>query len=322
MEGYDEKWVDNIDKFECAICALVYKDCVQDQKGHRFCDGCVKNQPNCPLCRQKATYVPDYATREAILNLQVICPRCEKTVDLRHVDKHGSCLALVPLAPDQAPVGPRVIPPVPLAPRVIPPRQTIPFATPLPYGYGTAPLYGGRMDENKASFYGPSGIRGTRTRQDVEQPSFYGPSGIRGTRTRQDVEQPVGEEKQVRFYTKLLPKCECDCDEKKPLSSGFGWAYLSLSFHKYTKSATLRWKIELRETCTLTHIDFHGPARYYGCEAPIVFRANQQNLSRPSQVLGEQTLSSSQANQIVAGKWYMQLCTTRYPCGELRGYIY
>ena len=283
-------------QFECSICTLVYKDCVQDQKGHRFCGRCVKNQPNCPLCRQKATYVPDYATREAILNLKLICPRCEKTVNLRHVDKHGSCVAAIPpspLAPDQASLAPRVIPPTA-------PRQTIRFATPLPYHHGTAPLYGSRMDENKASFYGPSGIRGTRTRQDVKQ--------------------PVGEEKQVRFYTKLLPQCECD--EKKPLSSGFGWVYLSVSFHEYTKSATLRWKIELRETCTLTHIDFHGPARYYGCEAPIVFRANQQNLSRPSPVSDEQTLSISQANQIVKGQWYIQVCTTRYPCGELRGYIY
>ena len=74
----------------------------------------------------------------------------------------------------------------------------------------------------------------------------------------------------------------------------------------------------------LLYINFHGPARSLECEAPIVFQSNQSNLPRrfPFTVFGEKILSISQANQILAGQWYIEVCTTSYPCGELVGYIY
>lgn len=207
---------------------------------------------------------------------------------------------------------------------------------------------------------------------------FYGPYGIGGTRAHQVVKE---EDTTVCFKIKLLPKCECACDQgskihhkgkgheesseseeedsesemegvpgvhgmyrpkdrcakglkcgeklkckdKRCLSNGYGWLKLSVTFHSCTEIATFRWNIELRETFPVTHIDFHGPARYYGCDAPIVFRANQQsNVSRrlTCQVVGEQQISCNQANQILGGQWYVQVCTERFPCGELRGYIY
>ena len=230
---------------------------------------------------------------------------------------------------------------------------------------GGYPGYGGAVGLGTVGGYG----------QGCSGP-FYGPYGIGGTRAHKVV---VETNECVRFYIKLLPKCECACDkgskvhrkhkkdhssscsdsddhpvqavggnhgmyrpvepctkglkcgdvlkckDKRCLSSGYGWVYLTVCYHRYSKTATLRWNIELRETFPVIHIDFHGPARYYGCEAPVVFRANQQgNLPRrlSCQVVGEQEISCYQANQILGGQWYINVATTRFPCGELRGYIY
>jgi len=78
----------------------------------------------------------------------------------------------------------------------------------------------------------------------------------------------------------------------------------------------LRWKMSFSNLSgppTMAH--FHGPAAI-GSNAPpaITFRVP---LTSPYD--GRATLTKAQADDLLAGRWYVNLHTAQYPGGELRG---
>jgi hypothetical protein len=78
----------------------------------------------------------------------------------------------------------------------------------------------------------------------------------------------------------------------------------------------LRWKMsfsQLSGPVTMAH--FHGPAAI-GANAGVAL-----DFAGPvkSPYEGRATLSAQQAADLLAGKWYINLHTARYPGGEVRG---
>ena len=83
-------------------------------------------------------------------------------------------------------------------------------------------------------------------------------------------------------------------------------------------SNVLMWKITysgLSGPATAAH--FHGPAMA-GQNAPVVMP-----ISAPlaSPITGSATLTTSQAADLIAGKWYVNLHTAANPNGEVRGQV-
>lgn len=78
----------------------------------------------------------------------------------------------------------------------------------------------------------------------------------------------------------------------------------------------LRWKMsfsQLSGPVTMAH--FHGPAAI-GANAGVALGfAGPVN----SPYEGRATLSAQQAADLLAGKWYINLHTARFPAGEIRG---
>ena len=78
----------------------------------------------------------------------------------------------------------------------------------------------------------------------------------------------------------------------------------------------LRWKMsfsQLSGPVTMAH--FHGPAAI-GVNAGVALDfAGPVN----SPYEGRATLSAQQAADLLAGKWYINLHTARFPAGEIRG---
>lgn len=80
-------------------------------------------------------------------------------------------------------------------------------------------------------------------------------------------------------------------------------------------SNVLKWKITysgLSGPATMAH--FHGPAMA-GANAGVVIPFNNP----ASPIEGQATLTSSQAADLMAGKWYANVHTAANPGGEIRG---
>ena len=78
----------------------------------------------------------------------------------------------------------------------------------------------------------------------------------------------------------------------------------------------LRWKVSytgLSGPATAAH--FHGPAAV-GANAGVAL-AWPQPITSPME--GRATLTSAQAADLLAGRWYANIHTAAYPGGEVRG---
>jgi hypothetical protein len=83
-----------------------------------------------------------------------------------------------------------------------------------------------------------------------------------------------------------------------------------------TSTNLLRWKVNYtRLTGPATAGHFHGPAGI-GANAGVAL-GWARPLSSPMD--GSATLTAAQAADLMAGKWYANIHTARFPAGEIRG---
>lgn len=83
-----------------------------------------------------------------------------------------------------------------------------------------------------------------------------------------------------------------------------------------TETRLLRWKLtfsQLSGPVTMAH--FHGPA-VIGANAGVALGLASP-VSNPH--TGRATLTAQQAADLLAGKWYVNVHTARFPAGEIRG---
>ncbi len=100
-----------------------------------------------------------------------------------------------------------------------------------------------------------------------------------------------------------------------PPTQSSGTGNVEASLDKAT--STLKWKLSyagLTGPATMAHI--HGPA-LPGANAGVVVPF--PNAASPSE--GQATLSPEQIADLMAGKWYVNVHTQRYPGGEIRGQL-
>ena len=69
---------------------------------------------------------------------------------------------------------------------------------------------------------------------------------------------------------------------------------------------------------TMAH--FHGPAAE-GKNGPVVVWLSKQGSPAASPFAGQATLTPEQAQQFVAGEWYVNVHTAAHPAGEIRGQV-
>jgi CHRD domain len=82
-----------------------------------------------------------------------------------------------------------------------------------------------------------------------------------------------------------------------------------------TSSKTLKWVLALRDLSghpTAAH--FHGPATQGEKADPVL--DIRSKLKR-----GIATLTAEQAADLMAGKWYINIHTEKFPSGEIRGQV-
>jgi len=115
----------------------------------------------------------------------------------------------------------------------------------------------------------------------------------------------------VLFYTFLSP----DEESATTSSPGSGRADFSLD----RKTLRLSWKVSYGHlTSPLTSAAVHGPQRL-GTNAGV--QIDLAPGSRSSPLVGSSVLTDAQLEYLLAGRMYVNLHTTRYPDGELRGQI-
>ena len=103
--------------------------------------------------------------------------------------------------------------------------------------------------------------------------------------------------------------------EAPPVDTAAG-AYVDATYSKETR--ILKWRLAVSGLSTpMTRAYFHGPDML-DRDAPLVeintpFNGNTQS--------GGATLSEAQAADLLAGRWYLEIQTEKYPAGEIRGQV-
>lgn len=107
--------------------------------------------------------------------------------------------------------------------------------------------------------------------------------------------------------------------EQVPAVATSGTGTAELTYDPATR--TLTWAIAysgLSSAATMAH--FHGPAAA-GANGPVTLWLSKQGEGAESPIRGEATLSPAQAEQFVAGQWYVNVHTKDHPAGEIRGQV-
>jgi hypothetical protein len=92
-----------------------------------------------------------------------------------------------------------------------------------------------------------------------------------------------------------------------------------LTYDPSTRVVT--WSITysgLSGPATMAH--FHGPAEQ-GKNAGVVIWLSKQGSPAESPIKGEATLTPEQAQQFIAGEWYVNVHTQAHAAGEIRGQV-
>jgi len=116
----------------------------------------------------------------------------------------------------------------------------------------------------------------------------------------------------VRMQAELSPQSEVP-----PVASpARGSAEVTLD----TVSRELTWRIAFTNlTAPLSAMHFHGPAAptaNAGIVVPITASPAQSSI-----ITGSATVTEQQMNDILAGRYYINIHTPNYPPGELRGQV-
>ena len=120
---------------------------------------------------------------------------------------------------------------------------------------------------------------------------------------------PMGSAGSVSFGATISAAAEV------PANPSSGTGRLDATFDKASKA--LRWTMTysgLSGPATAAH--FHGPA-FAGANAGVVVPF--PNAMSPA--AGEATLTETQIDDLMAGKWYVNVHTAMYPGGEIRGQV-
>lgn len=100
-------------------------------------------------------------------------------------------------------------------------------------------------------------------------------------------------------------------------TNGTGTA--NLTYDPSTRVVT--WSITYSDVSSpVTMAHFHGPAGP-GQNAGVLIWLTKQGSPVESPIKGEATLTPEQAQQFMAGQWYINVHTRDHPAGEIRGQV-
>ncbi|HUI18899.1 MAG TPA: CHRD domain-containing protein [Alphaproteobacteria bacterium] len=83
----------------------------------------------------------------------------------------------------------------------------------------------------------------------------------------------------------------------------------------------LSWSVTysgMSSPVTMAH--FHGPAAA-GANGPVIIWISKKGAEVSSPITGEETLTPEQAQQFMAGQWYINVHSKDHPPGEIRGQV-
>jgi hypothetical protein len=120
----------------------------------------------------------------------------------------------------------------------------------------------------------------------------------------------------VRAETVML-KAELKASSQTPPNDTTGTG--SVTYDKTSK--VLSWKgTHSGLTGDVTSAHFHGPAEA-GRSAGVAIWISIKATPLPASFEGQAPLTDAQAAEMVAGLWYVNIHTARYPGGEVRGQL-
>ena len=114
-------------------------------------------------------------------------------------------------------------------------------------------------------------------------------------------------------------KAELNASSHSPPNDSRGTGSVTATYD--TGSKVLSWKgthSGLTGDATMAH--FHGPAEA-GRYAGVAIWISTKGTPLPGAFEGQATLTDSQAAELMAGLWYVNIHTARYPAGEIRGQL-
>ena len=99
-------------------------------------------------------------------------------------------------------------------------------------------------------------------------------------------------------------------------STGTGFATVTLD----DVSNLLSWDVSWSGlTGPAIAMHFHGPALFFQNAPPVVDIGAISGLTSPS--IGSTTITASQASELLEGLWYINIHTSDFPPGEIRGQV-
>ena len=108
-----------------------------------------------------------------------------------------------------------------------------------------------------------------------------------------------------------------DGSQEQPVNFSYGRGTADVTYDKSTK--TLSWTVTFDNlTGEVKAAHFHGPAPE-GQNAGVQVSIGDNGLASPLQ--GSATLTDEQAADLLAGQWYVNIHTSTYPDGEIRGWL-
>jgi hypothetical protein len=121
----------------------------------------------------------------------------------------------------------------------------------------------------------------------------------------------------VAYADAVALKADLEPSSEVPPKTSHGHGALTATFD--TSSKALSWNVTYEGLSGLAvAAHFHGPAPV-GQNAAVQVPIQKGQLSSP--IKGSASLTDTQANDLMAGKWYFNVHTAQNPSGEIRGQV-